>query len=63
MYEAILSRDLGELSPSAVGRIARVFKSYGLPIVCPPEYLKIQVTHHIHYYIHYYMYQVDYFIG
>ena len=42
VYEAQLARDLGELDGSAVGRIARVFKAYGLPTECPPKFLRLQ---------------------
>eukprot|EP00962_Isochrysis_galbana_P005286 scaffold1441_cov120-Isochrysis_galbana.AAC.15 len=41
IYEAVLARDLGHLDPSAVGRITRAMKSYGLPVTCPKQYLVI----------------------
>jgi len=41
VYEAVLARDLGQLAPSAVGRISRVFKAYGLPTTCPLKYLRL----------------------
>ena len=41
VYEAVLARDLGELAPSAVGRITRILKSYALPIDIPKQYLRV----------------------
>ncbi|EOD40214.1 Pentafunctional AroM protein, partial [Emiliania huxleyi CCMP1516] len=35
---AVLARDLGQLAPSAVGRISR---AYGLPTTCPLKYLRL----------------------